>query len=69
MLHRQIEKLADIDKTYHWLEMAGLRDSTEALIMAAQEQALNTRSIEAGVDHTRQETAAVHNSREQLAGR
>lgn len=55
MYHRQIEEVADIEKTYQWLEKAGLKDSTEALIMAAQEQALNTRSIEAGVYHTRQD--------------
>ncbi|KAF7670308.1 hypothetical protein LDENG_00271880, partial [Lucifuga dentata] len=38
-----------------WLEKAGLKDSTEALIIAAQEQALSTRSIEAGVYHSRQD--------------
>ncbi len=53
--HRQIEEVADIKKSYQWLEKAGLKDSTEALIMAAQEQALSTRSIEAGVYHTRQD--------------
>ncbi|TWW69252.1 hypothetical protein D4764_18G0000580 [Takifugu flavidus] len=55
MDHRQTEEVADIEKTYQWLEKAGLKDSTEALLMAAQEQALNTRSIEARVDHTRQD--------------
>ena len=38
--HRQIEEVADIEKSYQWLDNAGLRDSTEALIMAAQEQGL-----------------------------
>ncbi|XP_076610522.1 uncharacterized protein LOC143335176 [Chaetodon auriga] len=52
--HRQLEEVADITKTYQWLEKAGLNDSTEALIIAAQEQALNTRSIEAGIYHSRQ---------------
>ena len=47
--------MADIRKSYQWLEKAGLTDSTEALILAAQEQALGTRSIEAGVYHTRQD--------------
>lgn len=42
MYHQQIEEV-------QWLEKAGLRDSTEALIMAAQEQALDTRSIEEGI--------------------
>ena len=47
--------LTDIKKTYQWLERAGLRDSAEALIIAAQEQVLDTSSIEAGVYHTRQD--------------
>ncbi|TWW67382.1 hypothetical protein D4764_02G0004230 [Takifugu flavidus] len=55
MYHRQIEEVADIEKTYQWLTKAGLKDSTEALIMAAQEQALSTRAIEARVYHTRQD--------------
>uniref|UniRef100_A0A087XGF1 Reverse transcriptase zinc-binding domain-containing protein n=2 Tax=Poecilia formosa TaxID=48698 RepID=A0A087XGF1_POEFO len=45
----------DIRKSYQWLEKAGLKDSTEALILAAQEQALNTRAIEAQIYHTRQD--------------
>ena len=53
MYHRQIEEVADIEKTYQWLEKAGLRDSTEALIMAAQEQALGTRAIEAKIYKSR----------------
>ena len=36
-------------------EKAGLEESTEARIMAAQEQALRTRSLEAGVYRTRQD--------------
>ncbi|TWW62315.1 hypothetical protein D4764_04G0009620 [Takifugu flavidus] len=55
MYHRQIEEVADFEKTYQWLEKAGLKDSTEALLMAAQEQALSTRAIEARVYHTRQD--------------
>ncbi|TWW61005.1 hypothetical protein D4764_05G0010950 [Takifugu flavidus] len=42
MYHRQIEEAADIEKTYQWLEKVGLKDSTEALLMAAHDQALNT---------------------------
>ena len=42
------EEVADIKESYQWLEKAGLKDSTQALIMAAQEQALSTRSIEEG---------------------
>lgn len=34
-------------------EKAGLKDSTEALIIAAPEQEVGTRSVESGVDHSR----------------
>ncbi|XP_065327969.1 polymeric immunoglobulin receptor-like [Pelmatolapia mariae] len=33
--HWQIKKVGDIQKSYQWLDKAGLKDSTEALIMAA----------------------------------
>lgn len=46
MYHHQIEEVADIKKSYQWLENAGLTNSTEALIMAAQEQVISTRAIE-----------------------
>ena len=55
MYHHQIEEVAEIRTTYQWLEKAGLKASTDALIMAAKKQAINTRSIEAGVYHTRQD--------------
>ena len=45
--------MADIKKTYQWLENARLTDSTEALIMAAQEQALTTGAIEARIYQSR----------------
>ena len=51
MYHRQIEEVADIRKTNQWQEKADLRDSTEALIIAAQEQALKTMEVY----HTRQD--------------
>lgn len=35
------------------LDKAGLKDSTEALIVAAHEQAQSTKSIKAGLYHTR----------------
>ncbi|TKS64906.1 N-lysine methyltransferase KMT5A [Collichthys lucidus] len=53
MYHRQIEEVADIKKSYQWLDNAGLTDSTEALIMAAQEQARSTRAIEARIYQSR----------------
>ena len=55
MYQQQREEVADIIKTYQWLETAGVRDNTEALIMAAKEQALKTRSIEARVHHIRRD--------------
>ncbi|XP_051911362.1 uncharacterized protein LOC127593748 [Hippocampus zosterae] len=53
--HRTITEMADLKKSYQWLERASLRDSTEALILAAQEQALSTRAIDAQIYHTRQD--------------
>lgn len=53
--HQQITKVADLSKTYQWLEKADLKDNTEALILAAQEQALKTRAIEAKIYKTRQD--------------
>ncbi len=55
MFHQPTEEVADSGKSYQWLERAGLKDSTEALLITAQEQTLSTRSIEAGVYHTRQD--------------
>lgn len=43
---RQFDEVAVIKKSYHWLEKSGLKDSTEALIMAAQEHALSGRAID-----------------------
>ena len=40
MYFRQIEDVAEIEKSYQWLEKVG-QNGTEALIMAAQEQALS----------------------------
>jgi len=52
MYHQQIEEVTDIEKSYQWLQKAGLKDSTEALTMAAREQALSTRAIEVTSDKT-----------------
>lgn len=38
MYHQQIREVADIKKLQQWLENADLKDSTEALVTAAQEQ-------------------------------
>ena len=42
-------------KIYQWLEKTSLKDSSEAPIIPAQIQALNTGLIEAEAYHTRQE--------------
>ena len=60
MYHRQIVEMADIRKSYQWLKKAGLTDSTESLILAAQEQALGTRS---------RPDSPTHSGRMQNAGR
>lgn len=39
-------------------DLVGLKDSTESLIMAAEEWALSTRTTEAGVDHTQKNPGA-----------
>lgn len=48
-IHRETEDLSNIKKSYQRVDKAGLKESKEALNMAAQEQALSTRSIEAVV--------------------
>ena len=53
MYHRQIEEVADMEKTYQWLEKAGLKDSTEALLLVEEDRALRTGPVEAVVYHTR----------------
>ena len=53
--HRAIAEVADLERSYQWLVKVNLKDSTEALITAAQEQALSTRAVEARIYHTRQD--------------
>ena len=50
--HRGVSEVADMRKTYQWLHKINLKTNCEALIMAAQEQALNTRAIAAQVYNT-----------------
>ena len=52
--HSQIAEVADLEKSYQWLEKGDLKANTEALIMAAQEQALKTRAIQAKIYKTHQ---------------
>lgn len=42
--HCQFEEVADVRKSYQWLKKTGLKDSTEALIMAAQETSYEYKS-------------------------
>lgn len=42
------EEVADIKKSYQWLDQAGLKDSTEALIMALSTWSLKAASTIAG---------------------
>ena len=46
-------QVAGMEKTYQWLNKSNLSANTEAMIMAAQEQALNTRAIAHKVYRTR----------------
>ena len=47
--HRQIEEVTDLEMSYRCLVTSGFNDNTKALIMAPQEQALNTQSIQASM--------------------
>ena len=51
--HRQISEVCDAEKTYQWLKKCNLTANTEALILAAQEQALPTRQIQTQIYHIR----------------
>lgn len=46
------KEVADLERSFQW---TGLKNSTEAIIMAAQEQAVSTSLIEGGVYHTTQD--------------
>jgi len=50
-----VSSLADINKSLHCLEKASLKDNMENLLMAAKEQALGTKAIEARVSYTGQD--------------
>lgn len=41
------QRMADIKKSYQWLDKAGQKDNNEIIIMAEQQAALDIRSIEA----------------------
>ena len=43
--HKGVSEVADMTHTYQWPNKSNIKANTEALIMAAQEQALNTRAV------------------------
>ena len=51
--HCQISEVCDAEKTYQWLKKCDLTAKTEALILAAQEQALPTRQIQTQIYNIR----------------
>ena len=53
MYHRQIEEVADIEKTYQWLKKSGLLVRQRGTDHGSTRTGLEQRSIEAGVYHTR----------------
>lgn len=70
LYHCQIKEVADIEKSHQQLDKAGLKESREAVTMAAQEQAAG--SIEARISYTRWVPGAgckMHNKRANLLGR
>ena len=46
---KQVSDLTDDLHAYKWMKTTGLKVETEALIIAAQEQALNTKSHQARI--------------------
>ena len=53
--HKGVSEVADMARTYQWLNKSNIKANTEALIMAAQEQALNTRAVAHEIFHTVQD--------------
>ena len=45
---KEPDEVADMARTYQWLNKSNIRANTEALVMAAQEQVLNTRAVATG---------------------
>ena len=53
--HKGVLEVADTALTYQWLNKSNIRANTEALIMAAQKQAFNTRAVAHEIYHTVQD--------------
>ena len=43
--HKGVAEVADMTSTYQWLKKSNIKANTEALIMAAQDQALKSRYL------------------------
>ena len=50
--YKGVSEVADMAHTYQWLNKSNIKANTEALIMVAQEQALNTRAVAHEIYHT-----------------
>ena len=50
-----MSEVADMARTYQWLNKSDIRADTKALIMAAQEPAFNTRAVAHEINHNVQD--------------
>ena len=53
--HKGVSEVADMARTYQWLNKSNIRANNEFLIMAAHKQALNTRAVAHELYHTGQD--------------
>ena len=52
---KELDEVADMARTYQWLNKSNIEANTEALIIAAQEQVVNTRAVAHEIYHTVQD--------------
>ena len=57
--HKSVSEVADMARTYQWLNRSSIRANTKALIMAAQEQVHNTRAVAHNLPHCRRSQMQV----------
>ena len=53
---REMPETKDEKETWHWLRKAALKVETEAMLYAAQEQAIRTHYVKHKIDKTAQST-------------
>ena len=53
---REMPETKDEKETWHWLRKAALKVETEAMLYAAQEQAIRTNYVKHKIDKTAQST-------------